>query len=56
VKAKENVSHGSDSAGKMVERRVERKLRAAVPTAGLGEQTEIVVLVGGDGELCVECL
>ena len=33
---------------------VERKLGAVMPTVGLGEQTEVVVLVSG--ELCVECL
>ncbi len=33
---------------------VERKLGAVVSAVGLGEQTKIVVLVGG--ELCVECL
>ena len=27
-----------------------------LPTVGLGEQTEFVTLVGGNGELCVECL
>ena len=33
---------------------VGRKLGAVVPTVGLGEQSKIVVLIGG--ELCVECL
>ena len=33
---------------------VERKLGAEMPTEGLGEQTDIVILVSR--ELCVECL